>query len=227
MTAAIAAAGVAGLAAWQARRRDSPAPGDRRELVVLVHGMGRSPLSMLALGRRLRRAGYRVLNWGYAGRRDAAPRLGARLAERLRADAGDAPAVHFVGHSLGCIIVRWALAHAPGLRAGRVVMLAPPNRGAAAADRYAPLVGWLMPQIRDLVTDERAGPRAIPPRDDVEVGIVAGLRDGKVRVSETRLEGARDHVIVPATHSFLMHRPDVHALVLRFLRDGRFSDGTG
>ena len=61
----------------------------------------------------------------------------------------------------------------------------------------------------------------LPP--DVEVGIVAGLRDGKVRVHETHLEGARDHAVVPAFHTFIMNRADVHRLVRDFLRDGRFT----
>ena len=34
------------------RMGGTPQPGDRRELVFLVHGMGRTPLSMFLLGRR-------------------------------------------------------------------------------------------------------------------------------------------------------------------------------
>jgi alpha-beta hydrolase superfamily lysophospholipase len=38
---------------------------DGRELVVLAHGLGRTPASMWWLARSLRARGYRVLNWGY------------------------------------------------------------------------------------------------------------------------------------------------------------------
>jgi hypothetical protein len=57
----------------------------------------------------------------------------------------------------------------------------------------------------------------------VEVGIIAGSRDRKVRVGETRLDGARDHVVIPSFHSWMMNRSDVHRLIATFLRDGRFS----
>lgn len=200
-----------------------PMAGDRRELVFLVHGMGRTPLSMYLLGRRLERTGYRVASFGYLSTTGTVADLGAALAARVGALAGEAPSVHFVGHSLGCIIVRWMLAHARPPRAGRVVMLAPPNQGAASADRWARWVGWVMPPIHELRTDPTTPARSLPLPDDVEVGIVAGERDGKVRVSETHLEGERDHAVVPCTHSWIMNRADVHQLTCRFLRDGRFS----
>ena len=199
-----------------------PVPGDRRELVVLVHGMGRTPLSMFLLGRRLERAGYRTASFGYLTTTGGVADLGAALARRVQALAGDAPCVHFVGHSLGNIIVRWLLAHKRPHRCGRVVMLAPPNQGAAVADRWARWVGRMMPQIHEVRTLPHTPARSLPLPEDVDVGIIAGLRDAKVRVHETHLEGARDHAVVPAYHTFIMNRADVHRLVCEFLRDGRF-----
>jgi pimeloyl-ACP methyl ester carboxylesterase len=202
----------------------TPEPGDRRELVFLVHGMGRTPLSMYLLGRRLERAGYRVTSFGYWSTTGTVADLGAALAARVQEMAGDTPAVHFVGHSLGNIIVRWMLAHDRPARARRVVMLAPPNQGAAAADRWSRWVGWAMPTIHDLRTLPESTVRTLPGLpSDVEIGIIAGMRDAKVRVHETHLEGARDHAVVPAYHTFIMNRADVHQLICAFLRDGRFS----
>ena len=90
------------------------------------------------MGRSLERQGYRVVNWGYSSYTDSVPALGEALARDVERDLGGAPRVHFVGHSLGNVIVRWMLANdAPG-RVGRVVMLAPPNQGSAAADRWSP-----------------------------------------------------------------------------------------
>lgn len=205
------------------RAGGQPEPGDRRELVFLVHGMGRTPLSMYLLGRRLERAGYRVASFGYLSTTGTVADLGAALARRVEATGGEAPAVHFVGHSLGNIIVRWMLAHDRPERAGRVVMLAPPNQGAAAADRWARWVGWAMPTIHDLRTLPESTVRTLPPPADVDVGIIAGLRDAKVRLHETHLDGARDHAVVPSYHTFIMNRADVHHLVCAFLRHGRFS----
>jgi alpha-beta hydrolase superfamily lysophospholipase len=200
-----------------------PAAGDARELVFLVHGMGRTPLSMWLLGRRLERAGYRVAHFGYLSTTGTIGGLGEALGRRVARQAGDAPRVHLVGHSLGNIIVRWMLAHARPERAGRVVMLAPPNQGSAAADRWARWIGWAMPPIHELRTAPDTPARALPLPGEVEVGIIAGARDRKVRLAETHLDGARDHTVVPSFHSFIMNRADVHQLICCFLRDGRFS----
>ena len=196
---------------------------DTRELVILVHGMGRSPASMWLLGRRLERSGYRVVRFGYPSTRGTVAEAGAALSRRAAEHAGDAPRVHFVGHSLGTVIIRCMLAHAPPPRAGRVVMLAPPNQGAAAADRWARWIGWAMPYIRELRTAPGSTARSLALPDGAEVGIIAGALDGKVRVAETRLAGARDHVVVRTFHSFIMNRRDVHRLVDRFLQHGRFA----
>jgi len=200
----------------------SGGPGDRRELVVLVHGMGRSRASMWMLGRSLEAQGYRVLNWGYSSYSDSVPALGAALSRDVADEIGSAPRVHFVGHSLGNVIVRWALAHERPARAGRVVMLAPPNQGAAAADRYARYAAWLMPPITELRTAPNSTVRMLPVPRGVDFGVIAGAHDGKVSVAETRLPGARAHTVVPAAHTFIMNRRDVHRLTLRFLREGRF-----
>ena len=200
-----------------------PQPGDRRELVFLVHGMGRTPISMFLLGRRLEGAGYRVASFGYLSTTGSVADLGAALARRVGELAGEAPCVHFVGHSLGNIIVRWLLAHERPTRAGRVVMLAPPNQGAAVADRWARWVGWAIPTIHELRTHPETPARTLPLPGDVDVGIIAGLRDAKVRVHETHLDGARDHTVVPSHHTFIMNRADVHRLICGFLREGRFS----
>lgn len=203
--------------------RQTAGAGDTRELVILVHGMGRSPASMWLLGRRLERSGYRVVRFGYPSTRGTVAQVGAALSRRAAEQAGDAPRVHFVGHSLGTVIIRCMLAHAPPPRAGRVVMLAPPNQGAASADRWARRIGWAMPYIRELRTAPASTARSLALPDGVEAGIIAGALDGKVQVAETYLAGARDHVVIRAFHTFLMNRRDVHRLVDRFLRHGRFA----
>jgi pimeloyl-ACP methyl ester carboxylesterase len=218
---AAGALGAAGLLAWEA---PAGAPGDRRELVVLVHGLGRTPLSMWLLGRRLERAGFRVGHFGYVSVGGRVAGIGAGLAEWVARVRGDAPRVHFVGHSLGGIVVRWLLSHARPARCGRVVMLAPPNQGAAAADRWARALGWAVPYLHEIRTHEQSTARSLRLPEGVDVGVIAGERDGKVQVAETHLEGERDHAVVPGFHSFIMNRRDVHALVCRFLARGRFGD---
>jgi triacylglycerol lipase len=196
---------------------------DTRELVVLVHGMGRSPASMWILAKRLEADGYRVVNFGYRSTRGSVAELGARLRRRAAERTGGAPRVHFVGHSLGTVIIRSMLSQARPERVGRVVMLAPPNQGAASADRWAPHLGRVMPAIRELRTTPESTARTLALPAGVDVGIIAGAYDHKVRVEETHIEGARDHKVVNAFHSFLMNRTDVHRMIVQFFRTGRFT----
>jgi pimeloyl-ACP methyl ester carboxylesterase len=207
--------------------RTSPAADDARELVVLVHGMGRTPVSMYLLERRLTAEGFRVVNWGYSSTSDSIAELSQDLAGTVAELAGAAPRIHFVGHSLGNILVRWMLANEPPPVSGRVVMLAPPNQGAAAADRYGRWVGWLLHPVRELGTGAESVPRRLQTPEGVEIGIIAGERDETVQLAETRLGGARAFVTVPSDHTFIMNRGDVHRLVLRFLREGSFGVESG
>jgi hypothetical protein len=102
-------------------------------------------------------------------------------------------------------------------------MLAPPNQGSQMADALAPWIGWLLKPLPELTTDPLSTARSVAVPREVAIGIIAGEWDAKVSVEETRLLGAVDHVSVPAWHTYLMYRSDVHRLVIAFLRDGRFS----
>lgn len=195
------------------------------DLVVLVHGMGRTPASMAPLARSLRRAGFRTLTVGYRSTRGATiESAGRELAAATRAELAHRPAprVHFVGHSLGAIAIRWMLAHDPPPGVGRAVLLAPPNQGSRAADRYTSTLGRWQTPMRELRTTAHGGTVAAmpPPPPSVDVAVVAGANDGKVSPSEARLDGARAFVVVPGTHTWLMTKPRVQSLTARFLRTG-------
>jgi triacylglycerol esterase/lipase EstA (alpha/beta hydrolase family) len=196
-------------------------PADGREVVFTLHGLGRTRVSMALLARSLERDGFRVVNWGYSSITGTVPQIARDLADEVARQGSGAPRVHFVGHSMGNIVVRYMLAHHRPPRVGRVVMLAPPNQGSRAADRFAPWLGWLLRPLPELRTAEDSTVRALADHLSVEVGVVAGTYDRKVLLEEARLAGAH-HAEVPAVHSFLMNRRDVRALVTRFLRTGSF-----
>jgi hypothetical protein len=108
--------------------------------------------------------------------------------------------------------------------AGRVVMLAPPNRGSAIVDAHRER-WWFRaatgPAGQQLGTAADSLPNTLPPLP-LEVGIIAGRRDGKVAVDSARLEEMKDMRIVDSAHTFIMNSPTVIREVKAFLRNGAF-----
>lgn len=208
---------------WTVPGVDSAESENTHELVVVLHGMGRTPASMWAVEWHLQREGYEVLNWGYSSTCCSVEQLGEELAEELQNLDGTRPdRIHFVGHSLGNIIARWVVTNDAPDQPGKMVMIAPPNQGSESADRHAEWTGWLLEPIDELTTDKDSTAQSLEPVEDRPVGIIAGEYDGKVSVEESQLEEQDDHEVVPAAHTFIMNRSDVRSKIVSFLEDGEF-----
>ncbi|MCP4547182.1 MAG: alpha/beta hydrolase [bacterium] len=205
-----------------------------RDLVVLLHGLGRTRNSMRLPARSLEKAGYDVLNIGYPSRSESITELAAYLHDRLNVEAvREAPRVHFVTHSLGGILLRVYLLDQRPENLGRVVMLCPPNRGSEIADLLGPLIG---PAGRELGKGEGSVPLTLSPVD-FELGVIAGDRsinpifsrfipgrdDGKVSLESARVEGMNDFIVLHHSHTFIMNARDTRRQIIRFLEYGDFT----
>jgi pimeloyl-ACP methyl ester carboxylesterase len=104
---------------------------EKRETIVLVHGLWMTGKEMRVLGGRLEESGFLVRYFRYRSWRGGL----AQAADALRefVEGTDAERVHLVGHSLGGIVIARMLEEAPVSRQGRVAMLGVPMGGSAAA----------------------------------------------------------------------------------------------
>jgi pimeloyl-ACP methyl ester carboxylesterase len=209
-----------------------------RKAVLLLHGHGRTGLSMGLLAARLQAAGWDSLAPSYGFRRSL-PAILDVLNGPVARFAAAHERLDIVTHSMGGLVARALVAAHRPPNLGRVVMLAPPNRGSELADLLVSLdlaATVLGPCHGHLVTRRSAADEALLGTVDYELGIVAGNRsltpvparllppphDGKVSVAATHLAGMADHIVLPVPHSLMTAHPLTGAQALHFLRQGRF-----
>ncbi|WP_236617674.1 esterase/lipase family protein [Sphingobium ummariense] len=211
------------------------------ESVILLHGFGGHPLQTALLARRLRESGYDVANIGYPSWRWPITRVLDHLHHRIAVSAvQEASAVHFVGHSMGGLLLRAYLTrHSPG-HLGRVVMLGTPHGGSELADLCyrlrldRPILNQASALLR---THRDPATQALFGTVDYPLGIIAGDRpmvgaipaflfrapnDGKVSVAATHCPGESDHLVMPVAHTAMIYSRTVADQIAHFLCYGSF-----
>ena len=208
------------------------------DYVLLLHGIARSSRQMTKLEARLTALGFEVINLDYPSRKRTIEDLATLVDAELRRLAPDDRPLHIIGFSMGGLVARGLIRWHRPARLGRVVQLAPPNCGSEVADMLKPRwafrkfygpagqqlgtaadchVGWL--GAVDYELGIIAGTRSIDPVSSL---IIDGPDDGKVAVRHTRLDGAADHITLPATHTFFPRNRHVIEQAMRFLLYGSF-----
>jgi len=211
---------------------------EAKECVILLHGLARTKRSLSELQAALTDAGYHTVNNGYPSTKHKIEKLAKDAIPGALALCPSGTKIHFVTHSMGGILVRRYLSTKKIANLGRVVMLAPPNKGSQVVDNLKDFPGFSLmngPAGRQLGTEKRSVPNSLGPAE-FELGIIAGTRsinlilsmmlpnpdDGKVSVENTKLEGMSDHITLPVTHPFMMKNKDVIKQVIHFLKNGVF-----
>ncbi|MGB5626004.1 MAG: alpha/beta hydrolase [Woeseiaceae bacterium] len=209
------------------------------DTVVCVHGFWSHGTGMYLIKRRLEREyGFRARLFNYPSVRGTLDDNASALSGFIQALGVDG--VHIVGHSLGGVLALRMLANHTNALPGRIVCLGSPLSGSRAAEYLGAQV-WAEEIIgRSLsagVVDTAASEWASHVCEQREIGIIAGnvplgfgrlvadfqeQNDGSVAVSETRLEGAVDHLVMPVSHKGMLVSSDVADQAGSFLRRGAF-----
>lgn len=220
----------------------SPAPAKTpssasAERVILVHGLGRGKSLLTPMKERLAKEGYAVSVVEYRSLGRTPDQILHDAAQQMaRFNSDTAAPVHFVGHSLGGLVIRAYLDSVRPTNLGRVVLIGSPNHGTPFVDRFRD-AWWLKlagAAARSLGTDSAGFPQHLRP-PYYPVGVIAGSvrpfdndefvpgeDDGIVPVESAKVEGMSDFILLNISHSSLPRREETFVHVLSFLRTGRF-----
>jgi len=209
--------------------------------VVLVHGLGRSSLSLWLLEKRLLDAGFEVVALDYASLSQGADAALAQVQKQMQHCCADDQRLHFVGYSLGGLMVRGFLADPNNQsflqRLDQVVMIGTPNHGTRAVNAVADQVWFkLLGETTAALGYGEQGFAHQLPQPQFQAGIIAGNSswgmadailaepsDGLVPVSSTQLANMADFLLVNANHSMLRYNTIAAQETIYFLRHGVFS----
>lgn len=199
------------------------------ERVVLVPGLWMPAAAMALLAGRLHARGYAVQVFPYSGRKPFEANL-----ERLARLAREGEPAHFVGHSLGGVLIFDMLARHEEVAARSALLLGAPVRGSHTGRKLgAARVGrWMMGACAPRWTEraalwKRAAPlgiiaASVPVGLGLALGRMPGVNDGVVSLHETDVEGATARALVATSHTGLIVSGRAARLIERFLAAGRF-----
>jgi predicted alpha/beta hydrolase family esterase len=208
-------------------------PTSKHKIVILIHGLMRTSLSMSQLRYFLERQGYQVYSYSYPSAKNSIHEHALHLNQFIKKLMAEHPETHFyiVTHSLGGIIARDALAQLPQHqlnKVGGLIMLAPPNQGSVLAKfstKVFPLVSYFIKPLAELSSESTSYVHTVPVHR-VNIGIIAGRYDAKVPPAAARIEGQLEPVIVNSTHTFIMNNSETKKLIVQFLEKGSLIDKT-
>ncbi|KFA98483.1 Alpha/beta hydrolase family protein [Vibrio mediterranei] len=229
---------------------DSELNAHHLDQVVVVHGLARSAWSMQNMSKGIAKQGYQVCVVDYPTLRQPIENTLAESAKELSRCIDEfnhsknlvtnQSKIHFVGHSLGGLVIRSYLAQHPDFvdssEMGKVVFVGTPNHGSDVADFFSDT--WMLSLVGGTAESLTTSPNSFPnslPTPNYDFGVIAGTQsypvfsgmfsksnDGLVSVESTKLDGMRDFIEVDIKHDRLRRDPYVTSLVLNFIETDKF-----
>ncbi len=216
-----------------------PAYGNQK--VFIIHAYASPRFVMYKINKSLKKENYTTENYRYKSMYVGLDSLGGQLYNTIKASKLDT--VSFVTHSMGALVLRSMLQHSdtdtnfPVIH--RVVMIAPPNKGAEVADYLAAkpkLRKILGPNMKRMTTHSNSYVNQLPKPKYSEVGIIVGIRgkkngynpfikgddDGILSIDKVKLDMNEDLVFIKNDHLFITQEKSVSQLIVNFLNTGIF-----
>lgn len=208
----------------------------KKELVFLLHGLFMNSFIMTRFARHLRKEGYIVSVIDYNSINIDTQLIFDTINKEIAINTPSK--VHFIGHSLGGLMIREYLSKNELSIPGRVVTLGTPHNTASIASKLKDLK-------LDFVLGNSKNHGLIKPLDhdewafNQELGTISGTKpigarqiffpfekqistDGTVTLEESKIDGASDDIEVDINHTALVYSRDVMNHAITFLKDGKF-----
>lgn len=203
-----------------------------REVVVCTHGIWMKGWVMQPIAKYLTEHGHDCVQYSYRSVRRT-PRENALLLGKF-VEKLDADIVHFVGHSLGGLILLHYFDLFDVTKPGRVVMLGSPLSGSGVA-KFVSRNNFIKNRMLGASAQSLLG--NVPKwKGTHPLAVIAGTKgygvgqmlgapldkpnDGTVAVSETKLDNCTLHVQVPYSHTGMLLSKEVASAVETFIRTG-------
>lgn len=209
-----------------------------KDKIVLVHGFGRSPSAMQKLEEYFTDKGFLVYNIGYSSlTQDMNGVKNEFYTEVDKVVAKSPRKIHFVGHSLGGLLIRSYLDNRNVKQLGNVVTIGSPNKGTPLVETlkdkwYASFAG---PAVKSLSSKGSPFLTSLNQNPKYNLGVIAGYadfpedrnliegqHDGVVPVSSTVVDGAKDYLLVPVPHYAQRSNRTIMRQALNFLQKAKF-----
>ena len=208
--------------------------------ILLIHGLGRTPLSMRGMSNVLAQAGHKPEFFGYTTLLESFDAIVSRLRDRLQiltsqmlSHGGSSSTYGIVTHSMGAVLLRAALTDARFTQPAHVVMLAPPNQSPrlariaaqfppfrwftgqsgenlASPDFYAQLPPLSCPYT--LITGTLGFKGFLSPFSSEVNDVIVSATEAKMHPHDVAIE-------VPALHSFIMNNKLAQSRTVRAFID--------
>ena len=202
------------------------------ETAVMIHGLFVGGFVLRRTAAFFLEHGCSVILYDYPTVRRNIREHSRRLADFLNSPLPNPTGrIHFVTHSMGGLLLRRALPELSAERKkqlGRIVMIAPPNRGsdiAAWAVRRIPGSGNLIAPLHDLSSAPDSFANVWPvPEGMPETGIIGAKHDHQVRPEYTHLPGESGYLMLNGTHTGILFHRKTAEQAYHFLKFGSFKE---
>ena len=209
-----------------------------KHIVILIHGFFRTPRNMSVLNDFFIARGFRVFAPRLPTTFGSLEECTVEFERQFGKFQGDYSRIHFVGHSMGGLILRQFLSRNRVNTIGRCVLIGTPNKGT----NLASMISWCWPVrkiVKPLDAFQPGGVDIPPPLNSPppDMGAIAGNgdgllfgkfihgeNDGRVPVDSVSFEGMKELILLGYHHNEIHRKHDVVELVYRFLREGTFGE---